>query len=129
MSYKVLFVLNALVMLVVGLGFLFVPDMALDQLGTEKYAATLFVSRFFGAAVFIIGLLLWFAKNITDVTVQKQMGGVLFVGSIVGLILAVIGASPASGVIRINAWIPIVLFVLAVLGFGFMLFLKPKLKE
>ena len=129
MSYKILFVPNALVAIVVGLALLFVPAIGLDQFGTEKYAATLFVARLFGLATFTIGLLLWFAKDIPDVNIQKQMGVVMFVSSIIGLVVAVIGVSPASGVVRINGWIPIVLFALSALGYGFMLFLKPRMKE
>jgi hypothetical protein len=129
MSYKVLFVLNALVAIVVGLALLFVPAIGLDQFGTEKYEATIFVARLFGLAAFTIGLLLWFAKNISDANIQKQMGVVMFVSAIIGLVVTVIGVSPASGVIRLNSWIPIVLFALSALGYGFMLFLKPRMKE
>jgi cell division protein FtsW (lipid II flippase) len=129
MSYKVLFVLNALIALVCGLGFLFVPAMAVDLFGTEKYAATLFVARLFGMAVFAIGLLLWFARNITDANFQKQLGWTMFVSALIGLVIMIIGVSPASGVIRVNAWIPIVFFAFSCLGYAFMLFLKPRMKE
>ncbi|MCK7480927.1 MAG: hypothetical protein M0C28_29760 [Candidatus Moduliflexus flocculans] len=36
MSYKILFILNALVAVVVGLGFLFKPDFALPVLGVTE---------------------------------------------------------------------------------------------
>jgi hypothetical protein len=129
MSYKILFVLNALIALVCGLGFLFVPAMVLDIFGTEKYEATLFAARLFGMAVFTLGLLLWFAKNIPDVNIQKQMAWALFVSSLVGLVLAILGVSSASGVIRANGWVPIVFFAVSGLGYAFMLFLKPRMKE
>ena len=129
MGYKVLFVLNALIALVFGLGCLAAPALVLDQFGTEKYEATLLVTRMFGMAAFTVGLLLWFSRNISDVNIQKQMGWSMFIASIIGLVVMVIGASSASGVIRLNSWIPPVLFVLAGLGYGFMLFLKPRMKE
>jgi len=129
MSYKVVFVLNALVAVVVGLVLLFVPAIGLEQFGTEKYESTIFITRLFGLAAFTVGLLLWFAKNILDANIQKQLGIVMFVSSIIGLIVAIIGVSPASGVIRVNSWIPIVVFTLGALGYGFMLFLKPRMKE
>ena len=129
MSYKVLFVLNALVALIIGLGCLAVPALVLDQFGTEKYESTVLVTRMFGMAAFTIGLLLWFSRSISDFNIQKQMGWSMFITSIIGLVVTVIGVSPASGVIRLNSWIPPVLFVLAGLGYGFMLFLKPRMKE
>lgn len=129
MSYKVMFVLNALIAVVVGLALLFVPAIGLDQFGTEKYESTVFITRLYGLAAFTIGLLLWFAKNIPDANIQKQLGVVMFVSSLIGLVVSIIGVSPASGVIRVNSWIPIVVFAVSTLGYGFILFLKPRMKE
>jgi hypothetical protein len=124
-----MFILNALVLLAVGLGFLFVPDMVLAQFGTEAYASTVFVSRFFGLTLATLGLMLWFAGDVTDATIQKRMAVTIFVASVAGLILSLVGISGLSGVLRTNGWMPLVLFVLGVLGYGFLLFLKPRMKE
>jgi len=128
MSYKVLFVLNAVIVLAAGLGFLFVPDLALAQFETEAYASTLLVSRFFGLALVALGLVLWFAKDTADVTVQKRLGVVMFVVSLAGLILSLVGISALSGVLRSNSWVPLALFLLGALGYGFLLFLQPRMK-
>lgn len=129
MSYKFLFVLNALVSAVLGAAFLIVPARALGFFDTEAYAATLLVARFFGTALVSLGLLLWFVKDVTDESVQKGMAWALLISSVLGLIVNVIGVSPASGVIRTNGWITIIVYVLFALGYGFMLFMKPKMKE
>jgi len=50
----------------------------------------------------------------------------LLISTVIGLILAIYGS---TSVIRANSWIPIVLYAFFVLGYGFMLFLKPKMKE
>lgn len=129
MGYKFLFVLNALVALALGLVFLVIPTRALDFFGTETYASTVLVSRFFGTALVALGLVLWFAKDVADESAQRGLGIALLVSSVLGLIVNVIGVSPASGVIRVNGWITIVVYVLFALGYAFMLFLKPKMKE
>jgi len=129
MSYKFLFVLNALVSLLLGLVFLFMPTRTMEFFGMETYASTLLVARFFGTALVAIGLLLWFAKEATDEGVQKGMAWALFISSVLGLIVNVIGISPASGVIRTNGYITVIVYVLFALGYAFMLFLKPKMKE
>ena len=129
MSYKVLFVLNALVALVFGLGFLFKPDVGLPLLGvTEQYAATLWMSRFFGSAMLALGLVLWFAKD-ADETVQRGMSWGLLISTAIGLVLTILAAVSANAVLRQNAWIPIVIYILFALGYAFMLFMKPKMKE
>jgi len=128
MSYKVLFVLNAIVVVLLGAAFLIVPDRALGFFGTETYAATLLVARFFGSAMIALGLVVWFAKD-ADAAVQKGTGWALFISSILGLVVNVIGISPASGVIRANGWITIIVYVVFALLYAFMLFMKPKMKE
>jgi len=129
MSYKVLFVLNALVAVVVGLGFLIKPDVALPLLGvTEQYASTLWASRYFGSAMLALGLVLWFAKE-ADTSVQKGMGWGLFISTLVGLVVTLAATFADNAVLRQNAWIPVVIYVLFGLGYAFMIFLQPRMKE
>jgi len=129
MSYKVLFILNALVAVAVGLGFLIKPDIFLQQLGvTEQYASTMWAVRFFGSAMLALGLILWFAKD-ADPNIQTGMGWALLISTLVGLIVTVAASFAKNAVLRQNAWIPVVVYVLFGLGYGFMLFLKPRMKE
>lgn len=127
MSYKVLFVFNALVALVFGVGFLVVPAMALQQFGVDEYASTRLMLQFFGTGLLTIGLLAWFAKNVSDAGIQKGMGVAMLIGSLAGLVMSVIGA--ATGSIRSLSWLPMVIYGVFVLGYGFMLFLKPRMRE
>ena len=126
MSYKVLFVLNALVAVALGAALLFVPDSVLGYFEADLYASTLLVGRFFGSAMVALGLVVWFAKD-ADGAVQKGMAWALFISAILGLIVNVLGVS--GGAIRANSWITIVVYVVFALLYGFMLFLKPKMKE
>jgi len=129
MSYKVLFVLNAVVVLVFGLGFLFRPDFVLPLFGvTERYASTLWASRFFGSALFALGLILWFAKDAEE-RVQKGISWGMFISTLVGLVLAIVATFSSTAVLRQNTWIPILIYVLFALGYGLMLFLKPRMRE
>ena len=129
MSYKVLFVINALVAVVFGLGFLIKPDIALPLLGvTEQYASTVWAARFFGSAMLALGLVLWFAKD-ADANVQKGMGWALLISTLVGLVVTLAATFASNAVLRQNAWIPVVIYILFGLGYGFMIFLQPRMKE
>jgi hypothetical protein len=129
MSYKVVFLLNALVALAVGLAFLFVPATGLGYFGTETRVPELFIARLFGFSTLMVGVVLWFAKDIADPGAQKGLALALLAGSVVGLILIITGMTGSRAVLRVNGWIPAVVFVLSALVYGFMLFLKPRLKE
>ncbi|HAV78889.1 MAG TPA: hypothetical protein DCX53_16175 [Anaerolineae bacterium] len=127
MSYKLLFVVNAFLAVVLGAAFLLVPAQSLGFFRAEQYAATLLMGRFFGSAMIALGLVLWFVKDTRDESVQKMVAISLLVSSILGLIVNIIGIS--SGIVRVNGWITIIVYVLFALGYSFMLFLKPKMKE
>jgi len=127
MNYRIMFVLNALVAVVFGLGFFIVPARVLNLFGTETFVATVLVARFFGTAMLALGLLLWFAKDITDASVQKGMGIALLVGAVAGLIVTLIGSFASNAVIRANGWLAIVLYVLFGLGYAYLVFLKREL--
>jgi len=125
MSYKVLFVLNALVAALLGAVFLLVPGRALDFFQVDAYAATVLVARFFGSAMVALGSVLWFAMG-ADETVQKGMGWALFISAIIGLVVNVLGIT--GGALRSNGWITAIVYVLFALLYAFMLFLRPRMQ-
>ncbi len=124
MNYRILFLFNALVAVLLGLGFLIVPSLVLGQFGVDEYAATKLVSQFFGTAMIAGGLLLWFAKDVNEASLQKGMGIASLVGAIAGLAMSVVGIS--TGILRSNGWMAIIAYVLFGLGYAYLLFLKPR---
>jgi len=127
MSHKLMFVVTAVVSLVFGLAFLIVPDMTFKQFGVDTYAATVLTGRFYGTALVALGLVLWFAKDIQDAAAQTGLGIALLISMALGLIVNIMGI--ASGIIRTNGWITIIIYVLLALGYAFLIFLKPRMKE
>jgi len=127
-SYQLMFILNAIVAVALGVGFLIVPATMLDFFGAETRVPELLLARFFGSTMITIGLLLWFAKDV-DETVQRWMAISLIAGAVFGLIVTLFGVSRASGVIRSNGWLAILLYVLFALGYAFLAFLQPRLSR
>ena len=127
MNFRIMFILNAFVAVLLGAVFLFVPGRALNLFGTETFVATLLVSRLFGTAMLALGLLLWFAKDITEEAVQRGMGIALLVGSVAGLIVTIAGMFASNAVIRSNGWIAMLVYVLLGLGYAYLVFSKQEL--
>jgi hypothetical protein len=125
-----MFALNSIVAFLFGLGFLFFPARALGLLGTETFVSTVLVARLFGAAMLGLGLVLWFAKEVKEVSVQKGLGIALLVSAATGLIVTLLGTFAANAVIRTNGWAVMLVYLLFGLGYGYLLFLKrePALK-
>jgi len=127
MGYKILFILNALVVFALGAALLFVPEMALGQFQAQMRVTEVVQARYLGAALLTLGLMLWFIKDVSDERLQKNFSVVGLVGAILAVIVTIIGIT--KGVLTINSWIPIVVEVVFALGYAFMLFLKPKMRE
>ena len=123
MNYRIMFLINALVAVLLGLGFLAAPERVLDQFGVDGYAATQLLSQFFGTALLGLGLLLWFAKDVTDSNLQKGMGIALLVGAVAGLGITVLGTT--SGVLRANWWIAMIIYALLGGAYAYLVFQRP----
>jgi len=127
MDYKILFILNALVVFALGAALLFVPEMALGQFQAQMRVTEVVQARYLGAALLTLGLMLWFIKDVSDERLQKNFSVVGLVGAILAVIVTIIGIT--KSVLTINSWIPPVVEVVFALGYAFMLFLKPKMRE
>jgi hypothetical protein len=124
MSYRLMFIINAVVLALFGVAFMLMPQSILAQFKSEIYVATLYVARFLGGALFLGGLLLWFLKDI-PAKAQKNAAFVLFAYSIGGFALSLYGMT-SVGVLRENGWVLLVIFGLFALVYGYILFLQPK---
>ena len=124
MNYRIMFALNSIVAFLFGLGFLFFPTRALGLFGTETFVSTVLISRLFGTAMLGLGLVLWFAKDAKEASVQKGMGIALLVSAVIGLVVTLLGTFASNAVIRTNGWAIMIVYVLLGLGYGYLLFLK-----
>lgn len=127
MNYRTLFLINSFIVFLLGAAFMVVPSRMIDQFGVDNYVSTKMAAQFFGTAMVALGLLLWFAKDVTSEGVQKGMGVALLVGAVAGLVVTVIGT--AAGTLRTNGWLAILAYVLFGFGYAFLVFLKPRMRE
>jgi len=125
MSYKILLVLNAIVVLAFGLVLLFAPDLALAQFKMNARVAEVFMARAVGAAMASLGLVLWFAKDV-EAALQNKMSLAGLVGVVLAMIVTVIGL--IGKLFPVNGWIPLVVEVVFGLGYAFLMFLQPRMK-
>jgi len=127
MNYRIMFLINALIAALLGLGFLAIPTRILAQFDVDGYAATKLACQFFGTAMLALGLLLWFAKDVTEENLQKGMAIALMVGAVAGLIITAVGTN--SGILRSNGWIAMLVYVLFGATYGYLVFVRPRSQE
>jgi len=125
MSYKILFVLNAIVVAAFGLLLFIAPETGLTQFSMTARAQEIYLTRVVGAALISLGVLLWFAKD-AEGAAQKNLSMGALAGSVVGLIVTIMGVAT---MVKGYGWVALVVEVVFGLGYAFMLFLQPKMKE
>ena len=99
-----------------GIGFLVAPAEVLAQYGVTADAATIFMARFFGSAIVQIGLLLWYARHITD---SLGRGAIMLsglVGTVLGFLVALHGQ--LHGAANALGWSTVVIYALFAIGFA-----------
>lgn len=111
--------LKAWVSMITGLGFLLVPVSALVILGTETDAVGLALARFFGATMFLAGLVLWMTRTVHDAHFLRTLASAVFVGDAVATIVAV--RETLSGTINAVGWVVAALYLAFCLAFGYSL--------
>jgi hypothetical protein len=127
MSYKTVFVVHAIIAIALGLFFMIVPGIALDQTGFDGRVAEKLLSQFFGVTMLTLGLVLWFVKNVTDQAILRGLAIALLIGSVLGMIISAIGLY--NGMMKNNGWIAVLVYFLFAIDYAFMLFVKPKMNE
>jgi hypothetical protein len=123
MNSKNLFVLNTIIAIVFGLGFLLVPAVVLSLYGVPQDPATELIARFFGTALIGLGLICWFTSDISDAAALRAIMLGLVISHTAGLIVAVVGT--VSGVLNAFGWSAVILYLVLVLGYAYLLFMKP----
>lgn len=124
MNYRAMFLIHALIAVLLGLGLLVVPGRTLGQPGVDEYAATRLFSQFLGTVMLGLGLLLWFAKDVTEVNLQKGMGIGLLISDAAGLMITIMATT--SGILRVDWWIAMVVYAILGLAYAYPVFLKPN---
>jgi hypothetical protein len=124
MNYRHMFMINAFIAALLGLGFLIVPGRILNPFLVDEYAETQMILQFFGTAMLGLGLLLWFAKDVSEADLQKGMGIALLTGAVGGLMGPVIGGT--SEALSASWWIAMVVYAILGLAHAYLLFQKPK---
>jgi hypothetical protein len=127
MISRILFIVNAVVLVAFGLWLFLSPTTALAQFRMDARVTELFLTRVVGVALVALGAVLFFAQN-ADESVQRFMGMAALAGAVLALIVTVMGVI-GNGPVRSNGWIPIIVELLFALAYAFVIFVQPRLQR
>ena len=119
---KILMVINTIVALIFGIAFVLVPDSVVSLYGVIASPQLLYIGQLFGAALIGFGVLTWLARNAAVAEAKKAIVPALFMGHVIGFIVALIGQ--IRWVVNALGWSTVAIYLLLSLGFGYFLMKK-----
>jgi hypothetical protein len=122
MKLKTLIVIMSLFSLVWGAGFLLLPVQFWSLYGVALDSHGIYMARMLGVIFFMLGLILWFARNDPGSQSSRAIVLGLFAGNLIGFVVSLVGQL-SSGISALG-WMGVASYLLLGLGFGFYL-LKP----
>jgi len=117
MKLSTMFIIYAVISAIFGLTFIFMPQTALALYGITLSPGGILIVRLFGAALLEFALLSWLVRNAGDSEARKAIILAVFVGEVVGFIVAIVGQ--LSGEVNALGWSTVAIYLLLALGFGY----------
>ena len=124
MRLRTLLLIGGLLGLVFGLAFLIFPQATLRLYGVAPDPAIVLMSRFFGAALLQLGLVLYLIRDVADPRTQRGVVLGSFVGSVAGLVVALTGQF--WDVINRLGWSTVAIYGFLAVGYGSLIFGKSR---
>jgi uncharacterized RDD family membrane protein YckC len=119
-----LLVLNAIVALVFGLGFLLLPGSVLSMYGATPGPQINLTAQLFAVELIHIGVLAWLIRKVADGLAKRAIILAGLVANLLGLIISLIGT--VSGVVNALGWSAVVIYIILALGYAYFQFMGPR---
>lgn len=124
MRLRTLLLIAGVLGLVFGLGFLLAPRPLLSLYGVAADPTAVLMSRFFGAALVQLGLILYLIRDVPDLRTQRGVVLGSFLGSLAGLVVAL--TAQFWGLVNALGWSTVAIYGFLLIGYGSFVFGKPR---
>jgi hypothetical protein len=124
MSARLLLTINAVIAILFGLGFVFIPNTIGALYGVPPEAHATLSDQFFGSALLPIGVVNWLAKDLRDWQGVRAVLIANAVGSVFGGGVNLLGTF--SGLLNGMAWTSTLIYALLLIGAVYCLATGPQ---
>jgi hypothetical protein len=124
MRLRTLLLIGGLIALVFGIAFLVAPQAVLRLYGVAPDQAITMMSRYFGAALVQIGLVLYLIRDVGDPRTQRGVVLGSFLGSLAGLVVAL--TAQFWGLVNALGWSTVAIYGFLLIGYGTFIFGTPR---
>ena len=123
MKLETFLTIAAVIAIAFGLAFVAAPARVLTQYGIAVNPGVAIMGRFFGATLLNMGLVLLFARRVSEPAIRMGIVRGSLIGAIVGLLVAVHGQR--IGAVNALGWSSVAIYAFLTLGYAYFAFGKP----
>ena len=124
MKFGNVLLVNAIVALVYGIGLVLLPATVLSIYGVTPGPAVNLAGQLFGVDLVHVGLICWFARNVSDSPAKRAIIIASLIGQLIGLVVSLMGT--LSGVFNVVGWSAVGIYLVLALGYAYLQFMKPS---
>lgn len=124
MKLKTLLIMTTVVVLVYGIVLVLSPSTMLSLHGVPEEAGAKLLGQFFGTQLIAIGLVTWFARDVTDPAAQRAIILAMIISDAIGFVVAVVGT--VNGPMNAVGWSAAGVYLVMGLGYVYFQFIKPS---
>ena len=119
MKLNLLFVVNAVLAGVFGLGLIFFPSFVSDFYAVQLSPAGQLMGQMLGACLAGFAILSWLAKGLTDYAARRTLAVVFFLGYLIAFLVSLL--AQLNGVLNALAWVNVAGYAVLSAAFGYFL--------
>lgn len=118
MKLRTFFLLDAVISMLLALGFLLGPTTVLKFFGLSNGKTEILLAQILGAALVGFGALAWFAKDFSEPSAVQATTSSLFIFGAIGFVVMLLGVM--AQVTRAGgAWLLVLLFLVSAAGYAY----------
>jgi hypothetical protein len=122
-KFRTLLIINTIVVFVYGIILLLSPATMLSLHGTPQDSSGKLLGQYFGTALIAIGLMTWFARDISDSRTHRAIRLAMMISNTFGVIVSVLGT--VNGVMSAMGWSAAAVYLVMGLSFAYFQFAEP----
>ena len=117
MKLSTLFIINTVVALLLGLGFILVPASLVSMYGVVLNDTGIHIARLLGAAYLAFAIISWMVRYSAGGSELRAILLAFFIGDMLGFVITLI--DQLRGMANALGWSSVAIFLLFGLGFGY----------
>ena len=116
MKLKTFMIINALVALVVGILLVVVPSLLIKALGLPLDQGMDLDGQLYGSELILMGLVCWFARNITEPRTQRGIVSAFVIANLISLVISVVGV--VNHTFNSVGWVAVIAYAVLFVVYG-----------